>query len=396
MQLFSKEIQFRKNDLIKLYELMYKWGWIQEHYRKEGWLSDSVVALLRRLEPELNSYLTLGLSALAYEFEGWLEHHSQYLSYPVEDDEDLQLDYAKDFLEENSEETTTGFTNNEQALEYIDSNNMFDEYLVWLKNNTIQDNEYDAAYARISDAQDMVYLFVNSSDIPDKIEAFNAALMTEHTGGIMSENISQSFPEITKELLDALSAGAYTEKWNKDLKQFGIKAMKKRVCADVWGWEEEIPGDQDFDLSYFTNTETQLVSDFIDNYYVSPITKMVKSLSRRNNTETDIINAVSNYLRKEISSSIFRGREVRDNLITQALNSVDWNVLVLPYINMFSGPEFLEEYDELSNLETVLNEFSPQEQVDPQEQAQVQVAPKSYDPKSWTYYENTPEWTYTV
>jgi hypothetical protein len=42
------------------------------------------------------------------------------------------------------------------------------------------------------------------------------------------------------------------------------------------------------------------------------------------------------------------------------------------------------------------NEFSPQEQVDPQEQAQVQVAPKSYDPKSWTYYENTPEWTYTV
>lgn len=398
MRVLSEKIQFGKYDIIKLYELMYKWGMIQAHKRQEGWLSDEVERLLHNMEQELLYYLDLGISALAQEFDAWLEWHSQYLSYPVEDDEDLQSEMAKEFL---NTENIVSVERDDEALEYIDENNLFEEYINWLKTNYQEENEYDAAYKRVADAQDLMYLAKGFTDIPDKIEAFNTGLMVEHTGGVMKDNL-QDFPEITTKLLNDLSSGTYTDQWNKDLRQFGIRAMKKRVCADAWGWEEEeqIPEEQDLDLSYFTNNETQLVSEFVDEYYVKPITNMVKSLSRKNNTESDIVNSVADYLKKEISSSFFRGKELRNDLLTQALNYVDWTSIVNPYIQLFSGPQFMGEEDELENLENLLKEFSPETEQETQQEAAPEVAPKQTkkpsNPTNWTSFENSPDWTWTV
>lgn len=154
--LSEDQIGITKDELIRTYELIYKWGQIQSYVAQHGYLSDSQLSYATKIESAARVHLKHGLEALIDAYTKWVE---MFKNTPHDDEE-------------------------------------------WLKFEI-----------RIVDT--LEYMNSVSSDLGDQIAAFNRGISTAHTSGRMGEYIVKNYG--AKTLLDDLSSGKYTAEWDREL-----------------------------------------------------------------------------------------------------------------------------------------------------------------------------------
>lgn len=161
--LSEDQIGITKDELIRTYELMYKWGQIQSYATRRGYLSDSQLSYATKIESAARVHLKHGLEALIDAYTKWVE---MFKNTPHDDEE-------------------------------------------WLKFEI-----------RIVDT--LEYMNSVSSDLGSQIAAFNRGVSTAHQSGKMGEYVlNDSGPEI----FDDLSEDKYTAEWDRELnKVFGKTA----------------------------------------------------------------------------------------------------------------------------------------------------------------------------
>lgn len=153
--MFSLLATLTKQELEKIYELTYKYGWLTATERTEDQLSDRAYMEKARIEGELEPLIDYGLWELEEVFASYIYRVQSVPKY-----------ITKDILE--------GLTQIKSAM---------------------------------------------IAPLSDKIIGFQIGLTTMHQSGPMASYLLNTFGDIAVEVLDQLSSDKYVSQWNKELQQ---------------------------------------------------------------------------------------------------------------------------------------------------------------------------------
>ncbi|MFA5132570.1 MAG: hypothetical protein WC444_04610 [Candidatus Paceibacterota bacterium] len=237
-----------KDELILIYELMYKWGMIQSYEREHGYLPDHVLRYATKIESDLRFHIKQGLEALIEACEAWIEYHTF--------DQDgwyvdiLEIDSLKEQIKH---AMATLLIDRHDVLKVIKKLipvylNGYNEKDLWSIVHQLEDEikaiHKEFFYELSEDeykhwmnhpvVKSIVHmknsLQIHTDDLGDLVSAFNRGVSTAHHHGQLGEYIlKDSGPQI----FDDLSSGKYTGQWDKDLEKILGRKVSTLILAAI-------------------------------------------------------------------------------------------------------------------------------------------------------------------
>lgn len=240
-------------ELERIYELTFKYGWLEAEERQEGWLQDTAYQEKARIEGELGPLINSALDKMVGIYEWWLENHQKdgWIETMKQaffgDPEDLQFliinfenwgEFTNAVYVITSEIERNNPTIDEDLFTYAlstDDNGiayiffLLEEYYdtivanadkilgklynVWAKAFGVLE-----AYPKVQQGYEDVQSAVGSS-LSERIVGFQIGLNTAHSTGTMADHLIEGAdrPGSGKEILDHLSSGPHLADWTQDL-----------------------------------------------------------------------------------------------------------------------------------------------------------------------------------
>lgn len=254
-------------ELEKIYELTYKYGWIVSEERKENWLSDRAYIEKAKLEGELTTYIDYGLKELIEGFDAFVCGHADltvaelYNTFETAKSNvkyDGSYDAFFEFLEEWKMPNAEAFLDGVISKQITDANaldmtykelynlypevfsyiaNAIDEVIPELFYNQFRDTrQYSGsrkiipkAYNKWLDMQSALGLPLN-----DKIIMFQDGLTFVHFNGSIVEYVLEEPTTTSRKVLDDLSAGPKPE-WDDYLQRVLGYNPTERIAMVIIG-----------------------------------------------------------------------------------------------------------------------------------------------------------------
>lgn len=128
-----------------------------------------------------------------------------------------------------------------------------------------------------------------------------------------------------------------------------------------WGWGDDVVDagpEISLDAPVYANYETQSVADFIaaNKKMNKELTSLAKNEFNRTHSIANVEQVLSDYAYNSLLNGARRLKPPYSDLVTVALNNVSWDGLVAPYVNQYSGPQYMDDSDELDQFMTSLDD----------------------------------------
>lgn len=252
-------------ELLKIYELTYKYQMLREQYRRDGgWLRDVANVAFLKIQSKLYGLLDKALEEMISLFDGWLTHHydmtvdtqmsilhdeiqaaesAAYRSSKLSTYRTALDDLAKTLsnfnIEISEDEKNHLLYKIHKALKTEDADkapSIFSDFLwedLWA---SIDDQDVaelaikmDREYNAIAEHKDELeeayygrgrYDKQQKPKLDDMLIQFHIGLHISHHNGVMAEHLLENVPAYegsVNEFLKALSSGMFVDKWDREL-----------------------------------------------------------------------------------------------------------------------------------------------------------------------------------
>lgn len=240
-------------ELERIYELTFKYGWLEAEDRQEGWLPDAAYTEKYRIEGELGPLVNVALTKMSSIYEWWLENHKKDVwvetmkSAFFGNSEDLQFlilnfenwgeynnavyiitsEIERHYTDIDEDLFTYALSTDDNDVANIFS--LLDEYYDTIVENSdkILGKLYNLwaerfgvteAYPKVRAGYRDIQSAIGSS-LEDRIVGFQIGLNTAHATGTMADHLIEGaeIPGSGKAILDELSSGPHITEWSQDL-----------------------------------------------------------------------------------------------------------------------------------------------------------------------------------
>jgi len=140
-----------------------------------------------------------------------------------------------------------------------------------------------------------------------------------------------------------------------------------RRRSQEWGWHdpnpEAPPSDIDIEAPYYVNDETAGAAVYLlnDPKFLKKTTKWVTQRFKQTRNQDLIRRELQNSFMNELIDGVNMLASPYKDLAAISLEKIDWDALADPYIDPISGPQYMNEEDELENFEKALQMLPDEE-----------------------------------